>query len=284
MPDFMINALTGIVLTAAVAAVIGTYIVTRRMLFISGGITHACFGGLGLGYFLGVSPAAAAAIFAAGSSLGADWLSRRRVRRDSAIAVVWAFGMALGILFVFLTPGYVPELNSFLFGNVLTVTPADNAALLILLAALAAFWTLFRRRIVAVSFDEDFARTRGLPVAFVNTAMTLFTALAIVLSIRMMGIMLLMSFLSLPQMAAETLTRRYTPLMLLSFLFALAGGLGGDSHHPHGPLPPRRPRRRDPLQNTGTYVEAYASAFTCDKKRDCVIIKIYDTVSYVIRP
>ena len=185
MPDFMINALTGIVLTAAVAAVIGTYIVTRRMLFISGGITHACFGGLGLGYFLGVSPAAAAAIFAAGSSLGADWLSRRRVRRDSAIAVVWAFGMALGILFVFLTPGYVPELNSFLFGNVLTVTPADNAALLILLAALAAFWTLFRRRIVAVSF------------------------------------------LSLPQMAAETLTRRYTPLMLLSFLFALAGGLGG---------------------------------------------------------
>ncbi len=227
MPDFMINALTGIVLTAAVAAVIGTYIVTRRMLFISGGITHACFGGLGLGYFLGVSPAAAAAIFAAGSSLGADWLSRRRVRRDSAIAVVWAFGMALGILFVFLTPGYVPELNSVLFGNVLTVTPADNAALLILLAALAAFWTLFRRRIVAVSFDEDFARTRGLPVAFVNTAMTLFTALAIVLSIRMMGIMLLMSFLSLPQMAAETLTRRYTPLMLLSFLFALAGGLGG---------------------------------------------------------
>ena len=109
MPDFVINALTGIVLTAAVAAVIGTYIVTRRTLFISGGITHACFGGLGLGYFLGVSPAAAAAIFAAGSSLGADWLSRRRVRRDSAIAVVWAFGMALGILFVFLTPGYVPS-------------------------------------------------------------------------------------------------------------------------------------------------------------------------------
>jgi len=135
--------------------------------------------------------------------------------------------MALGILFVFLTPGYVPELNSFLFGNVLTVTPADNAALLILLAALAAFWALFRRRIVAVSFDEDFARTRGFPVAFVNTAMTLFTALAIVLSIRMMGIMLLRSFRSRPQMAAETLTRRYTPLMLLSFLFALAGGLGG---------------------------------------------------------
>lgn len=227
MPEFMSNALWGIVIMAAVAAMAGTYIVTRRMLFVAGGITHACFGGLGLGYFLGVSPTATAALFAAGGSLGADWLTRRRVRSDSAIAVVWAFGMALGILFIFLTSGYVPELNSFLFGNVLTVTRADLLVFLLFAAAAALFYTIFYRRIVAVSFDEAFARTRGLPVTFVNTAMTLFTAIAIVLSIRMIGIMLLMSFLSLPQMAAETLTRRYLPLMLLSFLFALAGGVAG---------------------------------------------------------
>ena len=109
---FFQQAIAGVALISVCAAIIGTYIISRRMVAISGGITHACFGGLGLGYFLGMSPIAMAAVFAVVSALGVDWLSRRfRVREDSAIAVVWALGMALGVLFVFLTPGYVPELN-----------------------------------------------------------------------------------------------------------------------------------------------------------------------------
>ena len=227
MPDFMLNALTGIVIVAVASAIIGTYIVCRRMIFISGGITHACFGGLGLGYYLGIPPTLMAAVFAVASSLGVDWLAKGRVRRDSAIAVVWAVGMAAGILFIFLSEGYVPELNSFLFGNVLTITPADNALFASFVALLIAFHLLFYRRIVAVSFDENFARTRGLPVGFINTAMTVFTSVAIVLTIHLIGIMLLMSVMSLPQMTAELFTRRYTRLMLLSFAIALAGGAGG---------------------------------------------------------
>lgn len=227
MPTFFFNALAGIVIISIAAAIIGCYIVSRRMLFISGGITHACFGGLGLGYFLGVSPVAMAAVFAVAGSLGVDWLSRRRVRTDSAIAVIWATGMALGILFVFLTSGYVPELNTFLFGNVLTVSRSDIFIYLGFTAALAIFYAIFYRRIVAISFDQDFARTLGLPVRFINLCMTVFTALAIVLTIRMAGIMLLMSMLSLPQISAETLTRRYTPLLFLSMLISVAGGVGG---------------------------------------------------------
>ncbi|MDE6812655.1 MAG: metal ABC transporter permease, partial [Duncaniella sp.] len=124
--DFFRNAFIGIFLLSVASAVIGTYIVTRRLVSISGGVTHACFGGLGLGYFLGWNPVVMAAVFAIGSSLGVQWMSRRhRVREDSAIAVIWALGMALGTLFMFLTPGYVPELNAFLFGNVLTITRGD---------------------------------------------------------------------------------------------------------------------------------------------------------------
>ena len=109
--DFFRNAFAGMLLLSVASAIIGTYIVTRRLVSISGGITHACFGGLGLGYFLGLNPVLMAAVFAVGSSLGVQWMSRRhRVREDSAIAVVWALGMALGTLFIFLTPGYVLSL------------------------------------------------------------------------------------------------------------------------------------------------------------------------------
>ena len=224
---FFQNALLGVSIISVAAAIIGTYIVTRRMVFISGGITHTCFGGLGLGYYLGVSPLAMAAIFAIGGALGVDALSRSRVRQDTAIAVVWAVGMALGILFIFLTPGYVPELNTFLFGNVLTVTPADLAVFGVFALILLTVFLLFGRTIVAVSFDEDFARIKRLPVRFVNLMMTVLTAVCIVLTIRMIGVMLLMSMMSLPQMSAETFTRRYNPLMVASGVISLLGGVGG---------------------------------------------------------
>lgn len=215
------------ILIAVASAVIGTYIVTRRMVFISGGITHTCFGGLGLGYYLGISPLLTATLFAIGGALGVDWLSRRHVRKDTAIAVVWALGMALGILFIFMTPGYVPELNTFLFGNVLTVTRTDLSLFGILTGVLAVVYALFGRVIVAVSFDEDFARIRRLPVRAVNLMMTILTAVCIVLTIRMIGVMLLMSLMSLPQMSAETFTRRYTPMMAASGIISLAGSVGG---------------------------------------------------------
>ncbi|MDE7159255.1 MAG: metal ABC transporter permease [Muribaculaceae bacterium] len=225
--EFFRNALIGIVIVSLISAVIGTYIVTRRMVFISGGITHACFGGLGMGYWLGVSPLATAALFAVGGALGVDWLSRRSVRKDSAIAVIWALGMALGILFIFLTSGYVPELNTFLFGNVLTITVPDLWIFGGFTAVALLLFGLMHRAVIAVSFDEDFARTRHLPVRVVNTLMTVLVAVSIVLTIRMIGIMLLMSLMSLPQMTAELYTRRYGTLLGWSALISLAGCIGG---------------------------------------------------------
>lgn len=218
---FFRNALTGILIISVAAAMIGCYIVTRRMVAISGGITHACFGGLGLGYFFGFNPIVMAGIFAVASSVGVEWLAaRHNVREDSAIAIVWALGMAIGVLFVFMTPGYVPELNAFLFGNILTISRADIWAFAAYTLILIAFFAIFYHRIVACAFDRDFARVMHLPVRFISYTMTVLVAVCIVLTIRMVGIMLLMSMLALPQMIAEIYCRRFGSMMVLSVIIS----------------------------------------------------------------
>lgn len=225
---FFQNALIGILFNSICAAIIGTYIISRRMVAITGGITHACFGGLGLGYFLGFNPVVIASFFAVFSALGVEWMAaKHRVREDSAIAVIWAFGMAVGVLFVFLTPGYVPELNSFLFGNLLTITTSDIIAFAIYTAALLLIYAIAFRKIVASAFDRDFAAVLGLPVKFLNTLMTIMIAIGVVLTIRMVGIMLLMSLFSLPVMIVETRCVRFQSMTIAAVIVSLVTCLAG---------------------------------------------------------
>lgn len=226
--EFFTQALIAVVLLSVCSAVIGTYIITRRLVAISGGITHACFGGLGLGYFLGFSPVLMAAMFAVTSSLGVEVLSRRfNLREDSAIAVVWALGMALGTLFVFMTPGYVPELNAFLFGNILTVSAGDLWAFGAFALVLGVFFAWKKQSIIAVAFDRDFAAVSGLPVKFISYTMTVLIAVCIVLTIRLVGIMLLMSMVSLPMITAEIFFHRFTPVMIASAIVSLVASVVG---------------------------------------------------------
>lgn len=225
---FFLNAFWALIIISVAAAMIGTYIISRRLVAITGGITHACFGGLGLGYFMGVSPLLVAALFAVASSLGVEIMSSRfRLREDSAIAVVWSMGMAIGVIFVFLTPGYVPELNSFLFGNILTVNKTDLWSFLIFTIVLVVFFTKWFDMIVAVAFDHDFAHLSGLPVRFLSISMTVFVAVCIVLTIKLVGVMLLISMLSLPQLIAEIFTHRFKIMMLLSIAISLIGSVSG---------------------------------------------------------
>lgn len=226
--QFFINALIGVVLISAAAAVIGTYVVARRLVAVAGGITHSCFGGLGLGCYLGVSPMAVAGVFAVASALGVEWLStRQRLREDSAIAVIWAVGMAIGVLFVFLTPGFVPELNSFLFGNILTISALDLWIFGAYLVVLAAFFLWQRRAIVACAFDVDFATVSHLPVHAINTTMIILVSVCIVLTIRLVGVMLLMSMLSLPQLTAEVFAHRFNRIMGIAVVVSLLCSVGG---------------------------------------------------------
>ncbi|MCM1454049.1 MAG: metal ABC transporter permease [bacterium] len=223
---FFRNALTGILLLSISAAIIGTYIVTRRLAALAGGVTHACFGGLGLGYFMGWNPLWPAMAFAVAASAGVERLSTGgRVRSDSAVAVVWALGMAVGVLFVFLTPGYVPELNAFLFGNILTISTADLWMEGAYVALLMGLFAVMGRRIVACAFDADFAQVAGLPARGINALMSVMTSIGIVLTIRLVGVMLLMSMLVLPALTAECLTRSYRRITLLAAVLCLGSSL-----------------------------------------------------------
>ena len=155
---YLSNALAACVLSGITCGVIGTYVVCRRMVFLAGGITHASFGGLGVGYYLGISPTLSDLCFAKHSAHVVERLYKgRTVREDSAIAVFWALGMAVGIVFIFMTPGYAPGLTEFLFGNILTITRTDLWRFGGFPLVLTLFFIGFYHYIVFTAFDRDFA-------------------------------------------------------------------------------------------------------------------------------
>lgn len=225
---FFQHALIGSLLASIACGLIGTYIVTRRLVFISGGLTHASFGGIGLGLFTGVSPILSAAVFSVFSAFGVEWLSRRKdMREDSAIAVFWTFGMALGVIFTFLSPGFTPDLSAYLFGNILTVTLGDIALLGGLAVLLALFFALYLRPIIYVAFDREFARSQGIPVQMFEYALMMFIALTIVACLRMVGIVLVISLLTIPQMTANLFSHRFHRIIWLSIGIGYLSCLGG---------------------------------------------------------
>lgn len=225
---FFRYALAAMVLVAIAAGIIGSYIVVRRLVFAAGGITHASFAGLGFACFMGWNPVATAAVSAVLAAIGIESLgSGRRVRDDSAIGVIWAVGMALGTLFIFLTPGYVPELTVFLFGDVLTVTATDLIIFAAYLAVTIAVVAVGYRIILAAAFDPAFATTRRLPAALLNACMTVLAAIGIVLTIRLVGIVLLMSMFTLPTMTAELFSHRLSTIMVIASAVALVAGIAG---------------------------------------------------------
>ena len=225
---FFQHALLGSLFASIACGIIGTYIVTRRLVFISGGITHASFGGIGIGLYSGVSPLLTAALFSILSAFGVEWLSKRSdMREDSAIAVFWTFGMAIGIIFSFLAPGFTPDLSSFLFGNILTITRTDILLLALLSIALAVFFSLFLRPIIAIAFDREFARSQRMPVVAFEYILMMFIALTIVSCLRMVGIVLAISLLTLPQMTANLFTHSFKRIICLSIALGYIGCLGG---------------------------------------------------------
>lgn len=225
---FIQHALIGSLLASIACGLVGTYIVTRRLVFISGGLTHASFGGIGLGLYTGVPPILAAAVFAVLSAFGVEWLSKRKeMREDSAIAVFWALGMAVGVMFTFLSPGFAPDLSAYLFGNILTITRGDLLLLGCVAGVLAVFFTLFRHPIVYVAFDREFARSQGLWVQLLEYVLMMFIALTIVACLRMVGIVLVISLLTIPQMTANLFSQRFAGIIWLSIGIGYLSCLGG---------------------------------------------------------
>ncbi len=225
---FFQHALLGSLLASIACGIIGTYIVTRRLVFISGGITHASFGGIGLGLYMGINPLLSASLFAVLSAFGVEWLGKRRdMREDSAIAVFWTLGMALGIIFTFLAPGFTPDLSAYLFGNILTITTGDLIYLSVVAVGLILFFGSMVNAIISVAFDREFARSQGLPVNLIEYALMLFIALTIVACLRMVGIVLVISLLTLPQMTANLFCNNFKRMIPLSIGVGYLACLGG---------------------------------------------------------
>jgi zinc transport system permease protein len=226
--EFIVKGLLGAIFASITAGIAGTYIVSRRMVFLSGGITHASFGGIGIGYFMGINPVIGAAVFGILSALGVEYLSvRQKIREDSAIGILWAFGMAVGIIFIYLTPGYTPNLMSYLFGSILTVTNADIIALGIMSVILILYFGIFYRTILYISFDEVFARTYSSYVDIFKYLTTSLIALTIVLNIRMAGVILVLSLLTIPPNIAMIFTRVYFKIVVWSVIAGFFGTATG---------------------------------------------------------
>ncbi len=223
------NAVIACLLSGVTCGIIGTYIVARRMVFLCGGITHASFGGLGIAFYLGANPIVGAMLFAVLSALGIEYAgSRTKIREDSAIGLMWGTGMAIGALFMSLRPGYTSgDLSSFLFGNIITVTAADVKALAALTLFLAVAAILWIKPVMYVAFDRDFARSAGIHTQLVSYIMSAVTAITIVLSIRVMGIVLLISLLTMPVVIANFLSRSYTAITVISALTAAIASIAG---------------------------------------------------------
>ncbi len=225
---FFQHALWGSLFTCIACGIVGTYVVSRRLVFISGGITHASFGGLGLGFWLGINPVISALIFSIASAFGIEWLSKKQdVREDSAIAAFWALGMAVGVICIFLTQGYTPNISAYLFGSILTITTGDLWISGGLSLCLIIGFLFFFNKILYTAFDREFAQAKGIHVHWIENLMMLAIAVTIVCSIRLIGIMLLMSLMTIPQMTANLFTSRFKILIFYSIFIGLAGCVSG---------------------------------------------------------
>jgi len=226
--SFFTNSLLAALLASITCGIAGTYIVARRMVFISGGITHASFGGIGIAWFLGLNPVAGAAVFSILSAIGIEFVSSRtNVREDSAIGILWSLGMALGIIFIFITPGYAPNLMSYLFGSILTVGITDLWLMAALAVFLAVFFAGFYHLILFIAFDEEYARAHKAPVQLFKYLLISLVALTIVLNIRVVGIILVISFLTIPQSTANLFTNNFRSIIFLSILIGIIGSVSG---------------------------------------------------------
>ncbi len=223
--SFMQHALFSGLLASVLCGVLGTFVVLKRLVFISGGISHAAFGGLGLCYYLGWPPLWGAAVSAVVSALV---LGLWQVRvRDAVIGVLWAVGMAIGIVFIYKTPGYVPNLMAYLFGNILMVSRAEVLATLLLDIAVLGLLALLFKEFVAVAFDEEFSQVLGMPVRAITTLWLLLVAFSVVMLIQVVGIILIIALLTIPPLTSLMLAQDFVKVLAVSVLVGVAMTLGG---------------------------------------------------------
>jgi zinc transport system permease protein len=226
--DFMRHALAAGLLASVICGIMGALVVVNRIVFLSGGIAHAAYGGIGLSFYFGwpYFPGTLAFSLGAGVAMAAVSLKAKH-RADTIIGVIWALGMATGIILLDLTPGYNVDLMSYLFGSILTVPASDLWIMLTAAALISGLVAFFYKDLLALSYDEEFARIRGVPVRALYFAMICMLAVTIVMVIQVVGLILVIALLTIPPFIAEKYTKSLFQMMVGSIILGALFTLGG---------------------------------------------------------
>lgn len=219
---FMQRALLAGALVSVACGIIGTFVVIKRIVFISGGIAHAAYGGVGLGYFFKVNPVLGAIVFSVAAALGMGVVQRRtRQRADTVIGVMWAIGMAAGIILVDLTEGYKADLMSYLFGSILAVPSSDLWIMLALDLFIVALVSLFYKELLAISFDETFATVENVPVDAIYMILLCLVAFTVVMVMRVVGLIMVIALLTMPAAISGQFVRDMKKMMVLASILGV---------------------------------------------------------------
>ncbi len=229
------RALLAGVIASVACGVVGSYVVARRISYIAGGVAHCTLGGMGAARYLQevhgwswLNPFDGAIVAALVAAIIIGWVSlRARQREDTVISALWAIGMAVGILFIARTPGYYEDLMSYLFGNVLLVSHGDLVMIAVLDVVVVGCGVLLYRSFLAVCFDDEFARLRGVPVERYYLLLLCLTALTVVVLVTVVGLVMVIALLTLPVAVAGSFVNRLWQVMVVSTLISIALTTGG---------------------------------------------------------
>lgn len=226
--DFIQNAIIAGILVSIAAGIIGSLIVVNRITFLAGGIAHSAYGGIGLAVYLSLPILLGATLFAILTAVIISIITlKNRKRIDSIIGIMWALGMAIGIIFIDISPGYNVDLMSYLFGSIIAVSKEDVYYLIALNIIIVLCVSLFYRQILAVSYDSEFANLRGINVKFFYTLILILCALSVVAAIKVVGLILVIALLTIPTFLAEFFAKKLSSMMIISSIFAAFFTLSG---------------------------------------------------------
>ena len=220
--EFMQNAVIAGILASIIASIIGMVVIEKKLVMLTGGVAHTAFGGVGLGYLVGFEPILGGGIFAVIASIVIGCLNKKSDKlTDVFIAVFWAVGMALGTVFISLSSGYAPDLSSYLFGNILTVTKLEVIILAVLAVLITATFIVNVKYVQGYLFDEEFLQVRKVNVRLIEVVTHILIALSVVVLIKITGIILVLALLAVPSATSIIISKRFVPRVIISAIIGV---------------------------------------------------------------
>lgn len=220
--DFMRRAIIATILTCIACGIIGVFIITKKIVSVTGGISHACFGGIGISYYFGLDPLIGLLPFSIISAILLGTISKKtKISEDTAIGILWSIGVSLGVILIYLTPGYAPDLMTYLFGNILTVPISDLYLIMIIDLIIIFLVLLFYKEFVIICFDEEFLEVSGVSSNILYMILLCLIALTIVSMIKVVGIILIIAMLTIPASISKNITYNFKTLIFLSCIVGI---------------------------------------------------------------